>query len=165
MKENVNPIPKGYGTVTPSLVIQDCEGAIEFYKKALGAQELMTMNGPDGNMVHAEIRIGNSILMLNPEHGEHPGHDQNCPKTPSEMKGTTSSFYVYVEDADAAYGRAISAGAKSVMPLTDMFWGDRMGNVQDPYGYIWSIATHTKNPTPREMEQGAKEFYAQTVAR
>ena len=157
MKHNVKAVPAGYHTATPALVIADVARAIDFYKKALNAKELMCMDMP-GGMTHAEIKIGDSIIMLNNTHQDHAGHAENCPSTPKELKGTTSSLYLYVEDADATYKRAVAAGATGTMPVTEMFWGDRMGNITDPFGYIWTIATHVKNPTPTEMEEGAKEF-------
>lgn len=163
MSKNVTPIPEGYHTVTPSLVIKDGTRAIEFYRKALGARQNSRMDAPDGSMLHAEIQIGSSVIMLNNEHGDHPGHAENCPVAPSEMKGTTSSFYVYVEDVDAAMKRAVEAGAQSIMPVMDMFWGDRMGNIKDPFGYIWTIATRKFVPTAKQLAEGAREFYAEAA--
>ena len=165
MTKNVKPVPEGYHTITPSLVIKDGARAIEFYKKAFGAKEIYHMDSPDGTLMHAELQIGDSRIMLGSEPGDHPGHDENCAKTPAELKGTSSTFYLYVEDADAMFKRAVSAGAKDTMPMTDMFWGDRLGGVRDPFGYIWSIATHTKNVTPEQMKEGAREFFAKAGAR
>ena len=126
---STKPIPDGFTTVTPSLVMKDCNKAIEFYKKALGAQELMRMPGPDGKIMHAEIRIGDSSIMLGDEMPEHGG------KGPKSYGGTPVSFFVYGENVDAAWKRAIDAGAKQIMPLEDQFWGDRTGCVEDPFGH------------------------------
>ena len=133
----VKPIPDGYRTVTPFLNVKGLGKLIDFLKQAFGAEEIMRMPGPDGAVVHAEVNIGNSRLML----GE-------------IMQGNTASssyFYLYVSDADAAYKRALGAGAKSVSEPTDQFWGDRMGTVTDPFGNNWSVATHKEDPTPEEM--------------
>ena len=134
----VKPIPDGYHTVTPFINVKGVAKEIDFLKSALGAEEVMRMAGPDGNVMHAEVSIGNSRLML----GE-----------PMQGSPSTSSFYLYVSDADATYKRATGAGAKSVSPPTDQFWGDRMATVQDPFGNTWSIATHKEDPTPDEMKK------------
>ena len=134
----VKPIPDGYHTVTPFLNVKGVAKLIDFMKSALGAEEVMRMPGPDGTVMHAEVSIGNSRLMLS----EH-------------MQGTatTSSFYVYVSDVDSMYKRATGAGAKSVTPPTDQFWGDRMATVHDSFGNTWSLATHKEDPTPDEMQK------------
>jgi PhnB protein len=133
----VKPIPDGYRTVTPFLNVKGLGKLIDFLKQAFGAEEIMRMPGPDGAVVHAEVNIGNSRLML--------GEIMQA-NTPS-----SSYFYLYVSDADAAYKRALGAGAKSVSEPTDQFWGDRMGTVTDPFGNNWSLATHREDPTPEEM--------------
>ncbi len=133
----VKPIPDGYRTVTPFLNVKGLGKLIDFLKQAFGAEEIMRMPGPDGAVIHAEVNIGNSRVML----GE-------------IMQGNTASssyFYVYVGDADAAYKRALGAGAKSVSEPTDQFWGDRMGTVTDPFGNTWSVASLQEDPTPEEM--------------
>lgn len=165
MKTNVKPIPQGYHTITPGLVIKDGAGAIEFYKKAFGAKENYRMENPDGSVMHAELRIGNSNFMLGSEPGDHPGHEESCARTPAELKGTTMSLYLYVEDADAVFKNAVQAGAQATGEMEDMFWGDRVGQLKDPYGYLWSVATHTRNVTPEEMKERAKEFFAKAGAR
>lgn len=147
------PIPDGYTTVTPSLVQTDCVKAIEFYKKALGAQELMRMPGPDGKIMHAEIKIGNAHVMMNDE--------IMGAKSAQTLGGSPVSFYLYVDDADTAFRKAIAAGCKEIMPVTDMFWGDRMGGFSDPYGYKWNVATHVKDMTPEEMKRGQEEWMKQ----
>jgi PhnB protein len=134
--KSVKPIPDGYHTVTPFLNVKGVAKLIDFLKSALGAEEVMRMPGPDGTVMHAEVSIGNSRLML----GE-----------PMQTGASTSAFYVYVSDVDSMYKRATGAGAKSVSPPTDQFWGDRMATVTDPFGNTWSIATHKEDPTPEEM--------------
>lgn len=167
MTKNVKPIPAGYHTITPSLVIKDGKRAIEFYKKALGAKEMYSMNSPDGNFMHAELMIGDSKIMLNnePGNGDHPGHDEYCAKSPSELRGTTATFYVYVENSDKVFDRAVAAGAKAAMPMTDMFWGDRVGNIRDPFGYLWTIASRKEILTPEQVNARAREFSAKAGAR
>jgi PhnB protein len=146
-------IPEGYTSVTPSLCMRDSSRAIEFYKNALGAKERMRMPGPDGKVMHAEIQIGNSIVMMNDEiMGSRSAETQG---------GSPVSFYIYVEDVDSAHKKAISAGGKEVTPPTDMFWGDRMSNFKDPFGYSWSLASHTKDMTPEEMKKGSEAFMKQ----
>ncbi len=137
-KKAVKTIPDGYHTVTPFLNVKGVAKLIDFLKEALGAEEIMRMPGPDGTVGHAEVNIGNSRLML----GEVMGPTQH----PS-----SSYFYVYVSDADSMYKRATGAGAKSVTPPTDQFWGDRMATVTDPFGNTWSLATHKEDRTPEEM--------------
>lgn len=133
----VKPVPDGYHTVTPFLNVKGLAKLLDFLKAAFGAEEVMRMSGPDGAVIHAEVNIGNSRLMLG---------ELMQSNTPS-----SSYFYLYVGDADSAYKRAIGAGAKSVSVPADQFWGDRMGTVQDPFGNTWSLATHKENPTPEEM--------------
>jgi PhnB protein len=150
-----NFIPQGFTSVTPFFVFKDCRRAIEFYKQAFGAQEKFAMPGPDGKgVMHAELVIGNSILMMGDEHPE-----MSC-KSAETMGGSPISFYVYVENVDQAFRRALEAGAKSQMAVEDMFWGDRTGTVQDLFGYNWTLATHIKDLSPQEMQQGAQEAFA-----
>ncbi len=149
-------IPEGYHSVTPMLVVKDGRKAIEFYKKAFGATERYSMPGPDGTgVVHAEFQIGDSIIMLGEEHP-----NEAC-KSAQTMGGSPVSFYIYVEDVDEAFRIAVEAGSEPRMPLQDMFWGDRMGTVEDPFGYSWSLATRTRELTPEEIEEGAKAWFAQ----
>lgn len=155
MKRSTQPIPEGFHTITPSLTCRNAAQAIEFYKKALGAEERMRMAGPDGKITHAELTIGNSIIFLN---DENPAW--GC-KSPQTLGGSASGFYLYVPDVDKAFQRAIDAGGKVTMPVVDMFWGDRMGNFTDPYGFTWTLSTHTQDMTEQEMEEGARQFYAQ----
>lgn len=145
------PIPAGYQTLTPMFVYKDARRAIEFYKKAFGAEERLVMPGPDGKgVMHAEIKIGSSIIMMGEENPQYP-----C-KSAETLGASPVSFYVYVSDVDKAFETAVKAGAEVRMPVEDMFWGDRMGTVEDPFGYSWSFATHVKDLTQDEIEQGAK---------
>ncbi len=149
----VNPIPQGRHTITPNLVFRDCAKAIEFYKRALGAQELSRMPAPDGKSIwHAEMRIGDSTIFLN---DEMPGMGRAAPTPESPVPVT---MWLYVPDCDLAFRRAVDAGAKSTMEPADMFWGDRCAGVADPFGYVWSFATHQKDMTEEEMRRAGEEF-------
>jgi PhnB protein len=149
----VKPIPEGYTTVTPSITLSDTPKAIEFYKKALGATERMRMAGPDGKIVHAEIQVGNAFIMMNDE----------CmgQRSAKSIGGSPVNFYLYVENVDTAFPKAIAAGGKQTAPLMDMFWGDRMGCFEDPFGIQWTIATRVKDVTPEDMKRGSDEFMKQ----
>ena len=151
----VKAIPDGYHTATPYLVVRNAAQAIEFYKKAFGAQELMRMAMPDGKIGHAEIKIGNSVIMLADE------NDRGVSKSPQALGGTTGGVMLYVEDADATFKRAVDAGGKTFMAPTDMFWGDRYGQFIDPFGQVWSVATHEEDVAPAEMEKRMKAFAAE----
>ncbi len=153
---SVNPIPKGMHTVTPSLVLRDCAKAIEFYKSALGAQEVSRMMSPDGKSVwHCELKIGDSSVFLN---DEMPGMGQRAPSAASPVPVT---MWLYVQDCDAAFGRAVKAGAKEMSRPTDMFWGDRCAGVADPFGYIWTFATRQKELSREEMKRAGEAFARQ----
>jgi PhnB protein len=155
LMSKVDAVPPGYHTITPSLAIRNAERAIEFYKKAFGAEEQFRMPGPDGKLMHAELRIGNSIIMLGEEMPEWGA------RSPSMLGGSPVSFYLYVDDVDAFWNRAVAAGAKPTMPLSDMFWGDRMGKLEDPFGHVWAPAQHVKDMTPEELKQAQDAFFAQ----
>jgi PhnB protein len=155
MKKAAHAIPEGFHTVTASIFVRNGAEAIEFYKKALGAEEIMRMAGPDGKIGHAELKIGDSIIFLT---DENPA--MGC-KSPQTLGGVSGSLYLYVEDVDKAFQRAIDAGGKAQMPVTDMFWGDRFGNFIDPYGHSWGLSTHTQDLTEEEIAEGAKAFHAQ----
>jgi len=142
----VNPVPEGMRTVTPHLICAGAAEAIEFYKKAFGAVEVARLPGPDGKIMHAMIRIGDSDVMLVDE------MPQWGALGPKALKGSAVTLHLYVEDADAFAARAVKAGATITMPLQDMFWGDRYGKVVDPFGHDWSIATHIREVTPEEMQ-------------
>lgn len=149
----VNPIPEGMHTLTPNLVIRDCAKAIDFYKRAFGAQEIARMPAPDGKSIwHAELRIGDSVVFMN---DEMPGMS---PPAPTGEGRVPVTMWLYVKDTDAAFKRATEAGAKALMPPSDMFWGDRCAGVADPFGYAWSFATHQKDMTAEEMRRAGEEF-------
>jgi uncharacterized glyoxalase superfamily protein PhnB len=155
MQEQVRAIPEGFHTVTPHLVCAGAAQAIEFYKNAFGAVEVGRMPMPDGKIGHAEIRIGDSRVMLAddfPDYGS---------KGPLALKGTPVFIHLYVNDADAVFQQAVNAGAKPVMPLADMFWGDRYGQVEDPFGHRWSIATHKRDLSMEQMQEGMKQMMEQ----
>lgn len=151
IKSQVKPIPEGMRTVTPHLVCAGAAEAIEFYKKAFGAVESGRMPGPPGKLIHAQIRIGDSALMLVDEFP-----DWGC-FGPKSLKGSPVTIHLYVDDADATFERAVAAGAKITMPLEDMFWGDRYGKLEDPFGHQWSVATHVRDVSPEEMQQAAQK--------
>ena len=150
----VKPIPDGFRTVTPTIVVNNGKEAIEFYKKAFGANEIYQMPTPDGKIMHAMIQIGDSFVML---HDEFPSMGA---KSPTTIGGSPTSLHLYVEDADSLYKRAVEAGAAPTMPIMDAFWGDRYGMVIDPYGHAWAIATHQKDLSPEEMKKAGEEFCA-----
>ena len=153
------PIPDGFRSLTPHIVVTDGAAAIEFYKKAFGAQELSRLTWPDGNKVmHAQLKIGDSILMLG---GEMPPRALS----PKSRGGTSVYLHLYLADADAAFDRAVKAGCKIVMPISDTFWGDRYGVVEDPFGHQWAIATHKHDFTKEQVEANAKEFMAKMAKR
>ena len=146
----INHNPKGLHTVTPSLTVHDAKGAVEFYKKAFGATEVEICLGPDGKQVmHAEIKIGDSPIMLADESPEMGA------RGPKSFGGSPVSILLYVEDVDTTFSRAVAAGAKVQRPVADQFYGDRTGGVEDPFGHVWYIATHTEDVSPEEMRKRA----------
>jgi PhnB protein len=150
-----NAVREGYQTVTPALTVRNGAEAIEFYKKAFGAEEIMRVPGPDGkSIMHAEIRVGTSRIMLGDE-----APSMGC-LAPVTLGGPGGSLYVYVPDVDAAFKQAVAAGAKALMPLTDMFSGDRFGQVEDPSGHRRGLATHVEDLAPEEMARRQREFFA-----
>jgi len=150
-----NAVREGYQTVTPALTVRNGAEAIEFYKKAFGAEEIMRVPGPDGkSIMHAEIRVGTSRIMLGDE-----APSMGC-LAPVTLGGPGGSLYVYVPDVDAAFKQAVAAGAKALMPVTDMFYGDRFGQVEDPSGHRWGLATHVEDMAPEEMARRQREFFA-----
>lgn len=153
MPAKVNPIPTGYHTVTPYLVLSNAARAIEFYTKAFGAKEISRMGGPDGKIGHAELQIGDSIIMISDE--------MMSARSPQSLGGSPVSIFLYVDDVDTVFGNAVSAGAKADMQPADMFWGDRYGKMTDPFGHQWSVATHIEDLTPEEMGKRAQEAMAQ----
>src|SRR5271170_6044786 len=149
-------IPDGYHSITPSLTCRNAEQAIEFYKKAFGAKEIVRMAAPDGRISHAELRIGDSILMLN---------DEFVSMTSAPMADTPPSSYLllYLEDVDAVFNAAVQAGARVEMPLQDMFWGDRFGKLIDPAGHQWGIATHVEDVAPEDIGRRASAYFAKAA--
>lgn len=155
MASKAKPIPDGYHSVSPYLVCRNAGAAIEFYKKALGAQELFRMPGPGGMIMHAEIKIGDSVVMLceeNPDFGT---------TSPQALGGTAVNIFIYTESVDSLFDQAIKAGATTLMPPTDMFWGDRYSKLSDPFGHQWSIATHVEDLTPEEIGKRGAAAMAQ----
>jgi len=151
MSDKVNAVPPGFHTLTPHLVVRNAAQAIEFYQKAFGAQSLGTMLTPDGKVMHAALKIGDSMLMLNDEFPEMGA------LSPLSTGGTAVTLHLYLEDVDTAFARAVSAGAAVKMPLMDQFWGDRYGIVSDPYGHQWSMATHVRDMSQEDMAKAMKE--------
>ena len=155
----VNPIPAGSEGLIPHLVCDPCVAAIDFYKKAFGAEESYRMQAPDGNrLMHAEIRIDGRPLFLADDFPEYCGGKASSPRA---LGGTPVTIHRYVKDCDAAIKRAVDAGATVKMPASDMFWGDRYGVVIDPFGHTWSLATHQRDLSPDEMAKGAQAAFAQ----
>jgi PhnB protein len=153
MKRHVKPIREGYRTITPYLTVHDAAQAIDFYKEAFGAEERYRMTLPDGKTVaHAELKIGDSIFMLS---DEMPG--QSC--EPSAVGESCVGFYLYVNDVDKVFERAVAAGAKVKEPLKDEFWGDRVGQIIDPAGHIWSLATHIEDVDREELRRRGREMF------
>jgi len=150
MAKAARPVPEGYHTITPQLTLDNAAQTIEWYKKALGAQELDRSLGPDGKIMHAELKIGDSRIMVN---------DVMMGKGPRALGGSPASLWLFVEDCDQLFKRAVDAGAKVQMEMQDQFWGDRGGAVADPEGYTWWIATRKQDFTKEEMKQRAAEFF------
>jgi PhnB protein len=150
----VKPIPEGYHTATPYLTVDDAAEAIEYYEKAFGAKERTRMEAPDGTIGHAEVEIGDSVIMLSDP------FPQATTRTPKELGGTSASVLLYVEDVDAVVKQAVDAGAVVTMEVADQFWGDRFGSVKDPFGHSWSIATHVEDVSPEEVAERAKAAMA-----
>ncbi len=144
---SVHPIPDGYHSVTPYIYLHNSAEAIAFYEKAFGAVEVMRMPTPDGKIAHAEIKIGNSFVMMadeNPEWGN---------KSPRTLGGTSTGFMIYVPDVDATFAKAVAAGASVMRPIVDQFYGDRSGTVVDPFGHVWTLSTHVEDVSPEEMQK------------
>ena len=152
MATKPQPIPKGYHSLTPYLIVHDAKKAIDFYQRAFGAKETVHMDGPDGKIAHAELKIGDSMMMIS---DEMPGN-----RSAKSLGGTPVSLFLYVENVDNTFKQAVSAGAKADQQPTDMFWGDRYGKLTDPFGHTWSVATHVEDITPEEMAKRTKEAMA-----
>jgi PhnB protein len=153
MAAQVKKIPEGYHSVTPYLVVGDAVRAIDFYTRAFGAKELMRMGAPEGKIGHAELKIGDSIIMLSDE--------MMGNRSPQTLGGSPVSIFLYVEDVDSVFNQAINAGAKGEGSPADMFWGDRFAKLTDPFGHVWSIATHIEDVAPDEMQRRVKASMAQ----
>jgi len=156
MSSKVKGIPDGYHTITPYLTLKDAAKAIKFYKDAFGAQEIEMHHAPDGRIMNATLKIGNSFFMLCDEFPEYGGCGISPPHS---LKGTTAMLHLYVEDVDAAFNKAVKAGSKVKMPVADMFWGDRYGQLEDPFGHLWSIATRISAPSKEKSQKGAEECF------
>ncbi len=148
------PIPEGYHSVTPYLAVDDAAQAIQYYKQAFGAKERVRMHAPDGKIGHAELEIGDALVMLSDP------FPQSTTRPPTELGGTSVSVFIYVEDVDAIVKQAVDAGATVTMEVADQFWGDRFGSVTDPFGHSWSIATHVEDLTPEEVAERGKAAMA-----
>jgi PhnB protein len=153
MAKAKKPVPEGYHTITPQLTLDNAPAAIDWYKKALGAEEVSRSVGPDGKVMHAELRIGNSRIMVNDAVMGNKG--------PKVLGGSPASLWLYVEDCDALFNRASAAGGQIRMALGDQFWGDRCGSLTDPHGYTWTIATRKEDLTREELDKRAAEFFKQ----
>src|SRR5215831_5272287 len=156
MATQVNPIPRGYHSVTPKLMVREVDKAIDFYKRAFGAEQQTRFIGPDGkSTLHAELKIGNSVIMVGGEQAE------KGIRSPQALGGTPVSLYLYLEDADKAFHRATSAGATVTMPIADMFWGDRFGQFVDSFGHKWSVATRKEELSQQEIQTRGEAFFAE----
>jgi PhnB protein len=154
MSESPKTIPEGYHSINTYLVVRNADRAIEFYKKAFGAEERFRMYGPDGKAImHAELKIGDSIFMLSEESKEMKAH------SPESIGGSPVSLYVYVRDVDQIFNQAVSEGATVLKPVNDQFYGDRSGYLKDPFGHLWSIATHKKDLSPDELRKAGEAFF------
>jgi PhnB protein len=154
----VKPIPEGYHTLTAVLAVEDASAAIDFYKKAFGAKERMRMDAPDGKIAHAELEIGDSLIMLSDP------FPQSNVKPPNDVGTSTMSIFMYSEDVDAAIAKAVGAGATVTTEAEDMFWGDRFGTITDPYGHLWAIATHVADLSPEEIEERGQAAMAEMMS-
>ncbi|MBP2673730.1 MAG: uncharacterized protein H6Q84_570 [Deltaproteobacteria bacterium] len=149
----VKPIPEGYHSITTCMTVKDADRAIEFYKKAFGAEELLRVAGPDGHgVMHAELKIGDSRYFIADEIREMGN------RSPESLGGSPAGIYLYVRDAEETYKKAVAAGAAAREPVQDMFWGDRCGTVRDPYGYDWTVATHKEDVSPEELKRRHAEW-------
>ncbi len=158
MYQSPNPIPPGFHSITPRLVVRDTLKAIEFYKNAFGAEERFAMPGPGGKIMHAEIKIGDSIVFLNDE----------CPEVgslgPEARGGATSSLMIYSTDVDKAFARAVKAGCTVMMPLDNQFWGDRFACVIDPFGHVWGLSMHIQDLSPEDIKKGMEAAFGQVAS-
>lgn len=154
---NVKPIPEGYHSVTPYLFVRGAIRAIDFYKNAFGAQEVMRMPGPDGRIMHAELKIGDSLIMLADE------NPQRGAMSPQTIGGYSVGMHLYIENVDAVVKKAVENGAKALHPVKDQFYGDRSGSILDPFGHLWNIATHVEDVSPEELKKRMAAASAQAA--
>ncbi len=152
----VKPIPQGFHSVTAHLVVDDGNGAIDFYKQTFGAKEVARLALPDGKIAHAELKIGDSLIMVTDEFPDWGNH------SPKSLGGTPVHMHLYVEDVDSLAERAVAAGAEVLIPIADQFYGDRAGRLRDPYGHVWIVATHKEDMTEEEVQRRFKDFMAST---
>ena len=152
MAKSAKPIPEGFHTITTQLTLDNAAQTIDWYKRALGAQEISRSNGPDGKIMHAELQIGDSRIFVNDVMQGYKG--------PKALGGSPASLWLYVENCDTLFNRAVGAGGKVQMPMTDQFWGDRCGQLEDPFGHQWSLATHKQDLTKEQVAAGAEAFFA-----
>jgi PhnB protein len=155
---STKPVPEGYRTATPYLIVKGAADAIEFYKRAFGATEMMRMADPQGRVGHAEIKIGDSVIMLA---DEHPSMGYRGPRS---LGGSTVSILLYLEGVDKVFERAVTAGARRLRPVTDQFYGDRSGTLEDPFGHVWTVATHVEDVPPEEMRRLAEAAMRSAVS-
>lgn len=155
----VKPVPAGYATITPYLVVKGASEAMEWYKKALNALEVTCMQGPDGRIMHGELRIGTSVIMLCDEFPEMPG----AWSSPQSLGGTCVALWFYADDCDLIYRQAMSAGAVSVSAPSNMYWGDRHARFNDPFGHAWNVATHIEDVAPADIEKRQKEWLSKAT--
>ena len=156
MASAVKPVPEGHHTVTPYLAIKNAAKALDFYKRAFGATETYTLMMPDGRVGHAEIRLGDSVIMLSDEFPEYGN------KGPDAFGGSPVTLHLYVDDVDAFFGKAVAAGARERKPVTDQFYGDRSGQLEDPFGHLWWVASHKEDVPPGEMQKRVEAMFAGT---
>lgn len=154
MTSSINPIPDGYHTLTPYLAVKDAAAALAFYHIAFGAEELMRLHMPEGGIAHAEFTIGDSHFMISDEYP-----NTTC-RSPESLGGSTVKLHLYVDDCDATFAQAIASGATETMPLSNQFWGDRMGSLTDPFGHHWLIASHVEDVDPSEFQSRMEAFFA-----
>jgi PhnB protein len=154
-KKRVSAVPSGFRTMTPQLTVKSSAQAIDFYKRAFGARELVRMASPDGKIMHAELKVGDSLFFLTDEFPDMGG------RAPQSLGGSTGSYHLYVPNVDTAFKRAIDAGAQVAMPVADMFWGDRYGKVRDPFGHEWGLATHKEDLSSAEQRRRGEAFFKQ----
>lgn len=158
-RKKVKPVPDGYHTVTPHIMLDDCGNAIDFYKTAFGAKEVLRMGGPGGKIVHAEVQVGDSRVMMNDEMPPMPGQPGTY-KSPKAAGLSTGALFLYVKDVDAAFQRAVKAGCTVRQAPIDMFWGDRYSQVIDPFGHTWGLATHIEDVSPAQIRKRQQAFFA-----